>query len=430
MSTPRPDELPLSSEAETVVAGLLHHQFLTEESDPEPFRLACHHRHEITHWFSHNPGWRFHTDRQAGMCRLYKRSLDPPAGRGPLLHRSKPSARLPISPLVQVLAALICEQMWRATQTTFNQLQRAVIQACGTESATGRLPRFQPVAPAGHKQSTAAAHRMAFIDALRLLQSWHILAFGQPLNILEQDLGADLDISARRERLAMLIASPPPSLLTVDLDDPESHVAALCPDQTPPPRDATSLDTARHHRHTALRAVLDDPGLAFDPDSGPGRYLATDNGREHALTTAATAGLTCTVRRDWWMITDPAGHTTDATFPRSRTVEQQAALVLLDTLKRRGNPMAWFGLHWAAEALDGHLRQRPWWARAYQNPGKAKDLATAAVLHLTSAGLCAADPPPGTGWQPTPAIHLWQPSITDAPRPHTTTPTPQEDTPA
>lgn len=430
MTTPDPGELSLSREAETVVASLLHHQILTEEADPEQFRLACHHRHEITHWFSQNPGWRFHTDRQAGMCRLYKRSLDPPAGRGPLLHRSKPSARTPISPLVQVLAALICEQMWRATQTTFNQLQRAVIQACGTEAATGRLPRFQPVAPAGHKQSTAAAHRMAFIDALRLLESWHILTLDQPLNTVEQDLGADLDISARRERLALLIASPPPSLLTVDLDDPDSHVATLCPDQTPPSDDATSLDTPRHHRRTVLRAVLDDPVLAPDSDSGPGRYLASWDGREHALKTAAVVGLTCTVRRDCWMITDPAGHTTDATFPRSRTVEQQAALVLLDALKRRDDPMAWFGLHWAAEALDGHLRQRPWWARTYQHPGKAKSLATAAVLHLHSAGLCAGDPPPGSGWQPTPAIHLWQLSITDAPRPHTAAQTHEEDSPS
>ncbi|MFF9483164.1 DUF2398 family protein [Streptomyces sp. NPDC014733] len=426
-TAPAGDQPPLSPEASPVVAALLARQILAEEDDPEQFRLACHHRHELTHWFSEHSGWRFHVERQAGICRLYKRRFDPPAGRVPLVHRSRPSARTPVPPLVQILTALICEQMWRAAQTTFNHLQRAVIQACGTEAPTARLPRFQPGAPAGQRQATAAAHRMAFIDALRLLESWHLLAFDQPLNVLEQGTDADLAITARRERLALLIACPPPSLLPIDLDDPNSHVTALCPDQAPPPEGAPPVDTARHHRRTALRAVLDDPGLPPDPATGPGAYLSSWSGREQALNVAAAAGLTCTVRQDWWMTTDPAGHTTDLAFPQRRTVEQQAALLLLHALTRRDDPLAWFGLHWASDALAAHLRQRPWWARNYQGAGKARTLATAAVHHLLSIGACTADPPPGTGWQPTPAAHLWQLSITNAPRSHSATPAHEED---
>lgn len=68
---------PLSPEVEPVVAALLNHQILAEEADPEQFRLVCHHRHEITRWFSEYPGWRFHVERQAGIGRLYKRDSDP-----------------------------------------------------------------------------------------------------------------------------------------------------------------------------------------------------------------------------------------------------------------------------------------------------------------------------------------------------------------
>ncbi len=402
----------LEPEAGLVVARMLRQQIHCVEADPETFRLAVNYQREVAAWFDRTAGWRFEVYRSEGVCRLYKRRHDPPGNRAPVVQRSKSSTAA--SPLVLVLASLVCEQLWRSTQATFNDLQRAVVQACGTEADAGRLPRFRPVAAAGERLATAASHRLAFIDALRLLESWHVIASDTALDLLEQDQGLDLVITARRERLALLIASVAPSLLDVDLDAPHTHVDALCADQRELPEDAPTKAHERRRRHLAMRAVLDDPGLAPDPDTEVGRYLSSYTGRERALDAAAVAGLACTVRRDWWTVADPQRHTTDLTFPHGRTLEQQGALVLLDALAGRDDPMGWFGIEWACAELRRILAERPWWARRYQGANGDRSLAEAAIGQLLSAGLVAADPPPGSGWRPTPAIHLWQVHISHA----------------
>ncbi|CAM5279286.1 TIGR02678 family protein (plasmid) [Streptomyces viridifaciens] len=402
----------LEPEAGLVVARMLRQQIHCVEADPETFRLAVNYQREVAAWFDRTAGWRFEVYRSEGVCRLYKRRHDPPGDRAPVVQRSKSSTAA--SPLVLVLASLVCEQLWRGTQATFNDLQRAVVQACGTEADAGRLPRFRPAAAAGEKLATAASHRLAFINALRLLESWHVIASDVALDLLEHDQGLDLVITARRERLALLIASVAPSLLDIDLDAPHTHVDALCADQRELPEDAPAKAHERRRRHLAMRAVLDDPGLTPDPDTEVGRYLSSYTGRERALDAAAVAGLACTVRRDWWTVADPQGHTTDLTFPHGRTLEQQGALLLLDVLAGRDDPMGWFGIEWACAELRRVLAERPWWARRYQGINGDRSLAEAAIGQLLSAGIVAADPPPGSGWRPTPALHLWQVHISHA----------------
>ncbi|MEU9074425.1 DUF2398 family protein [Kitasatospora sp. NPDC048538] len=392
---------------------MLRQQIHSVEDDPELFGLASAHQREVAAWFDHTVGWRFEVYRSEGLCRLYKRRVDPPSDRGPVVRRGK-SGEVPASPLVLVLASLICEQLWRSTQATFNDLQRAVVQACGTEAELGRLPRFRPVADVGEKQATAGAHRRAFIDALLLLESWHVIESDVALDQLEQDQGLDLVITARRERLALLIASVAPSLLDIDVDRPDTHAAALCADQRDLPEDAPVKAQERRRRHVAMRAVMDDPGVVPDPATEAGKYLSSYTGREHAMTAAAAAGLVCTVRRDWWSVSDPYGRSTDLTFPTGRSLEQHGALLLLEALVGRDEPMEWFGIEWASSQLRRELAERPWWARRYQGPGGERSLAEAGIRQLLSAGIVSADPPPGSGWRPTPAVHLWQVRVSHA----------------
>ncbi|MGW0817027.1 DUF2398 family protein [Streptomyces viridiviolaceus] len=395
---------PLTPEAELVAARLLHHQIRAEEEDPELFRLAVDHRHELTAYFAAQPGWRFEVNRAAGIVRLYKQRSDPPADRPPMLSRSRAAARTAAPPIVLVLALLVCEHLWRTPQSTFSELRRALVQACGSQTATGRLPVFQPVAQAGERPATAAAHRLAFNDALRLLQSWHMISTDQPLEVVEHDPEADLLVTARRERLALLLACPPPSLLGIDLDQPDAHADALCGTTATGMESSTNEPFGHQCRQEAVRAVLDDPGVPADPTTAAGQYLATPRGRDHALDAAAAVGLTCTVRQDWWTVHDPQRRTTDVAFPETRSHEQQAALLLLDSLASRPEPMAWVGPRWAADTIAGHLAQRPWWATSYRHRPAA--LTAAAAAHLLTAGVLTTAP--GEGWQPTPALNQWQ----------------------
>lgn len=401
-------------EIRSVIASFLRSQFLTIESDPDLFRLAVHHKDEVRAWFATTVGWPFAAHPSDGMCRLYKRRWDPPSDRPPRIKLQGASKDRTASPFVITLMCLVCEQLWRHPETSFNDLQRALVQTCATESESGRLPRFQPVAQAGEGRARANAHRLGLVDALRLLESWHVIDVDQSLDIAEQDHRADLVIIARRDRLAALPASLSPSLMDIDLDRPESHVPALCGDQAELSEHASARQHDRRRRHTALRVVLDDPGVAPHADSDAGRYLSSPGGQRQAVDAAAAAGLVCNVRRDWWIVSDPDGTTTDVTFPLARNIEEQAALVLLQTLSRTGSEESdpELSLEEATARMQQHLEEHPHWAASYRSRG-AQRMAKNAVNRLVEAGILMNAGPVNGPWVITPAAHMWQVRVTD-----------------
>ncbi|GAA0325193.1 hypothetical protein GCM10010302_75370 [Streptomyces polychromogenes] len=397
---------PLSPEAGQVAAALLARHVLDAEEDPELFRMAVHHHNEVAHWFGRQCEWPVTLDAAQGAARLCKRRLNPPKDRPPAVPRKK--GPVPATPLALILVCLVCEQLWRRPSASFNDLQRAVVQACGIEAGEGRLPGFRPVALPGEGQATASAHRRAFIDALLLLESWHILRSDQPLSLLEQDQGGELLLTARRERILLLVAAMDASALEVDLDEPSTHVPSLVG-----ARDGRDPNMAER-RYEAIRAVLDDPGVC--PDDGQG-FLTTPAGREQALDAAAAVGLTCTVRKDWWMVGDLGGRTTERAFPQGRALEQHAALLLMRWLADREEPLAWFGPNAAAVALQEVLDANRWWASAYQDARGARRLARVAVDFLQNAGVVVPDADEHEGWRPTPAVHMWHINVAVASRP-------------
>ncbi|PKW18705.1 DUF2398 family protein [Saccharopolyspora spinosa] len=396
-----------------VIASLLREPLLTIEGDPDTFRLALYRREEVTRWFGDATGWKVETSAADGLCRLYKRRRDPPRDRAPRLIRRERSARRPASPLVLTLLCLVCEQLWRHPETGFNDLQLEIVQSCATEADTSRLPRFQPVAPAGREHARANTHRTALVDALRLLERWRVAAVDRPLDVAEQDDHADLLITARRDRLAALLACHPPGLLEVDLDQPDTHVSLLCSDQAPLPEHASTRQHDLRRRHVAVRSVLDDPGTDPETDGEAGGYLASTAGGRYALDAAAAAGLCCTVRRDWWIVADPAGATTDLDFPHGRSQEQQAAMLLLSELARRGDPTAAVTKAQVTALMRVHLDRRPWWAGRYRSPRGAERLAERALQHLTDAGVVHPSGMTPDVVTPTPAVRVWVLRIID-----------------
>lgn len=390
----------LPAEAGRVAAAMLAQPIRDAREDPGLFQWAAYHHRELAAWFAYYTGWPLVLDPAEGMCRLYKQRVDPPGDRPPMVSRSEGKAMA--TPLALTLLCLVCEQLWRRPQATFNDLQRAVIQSAGTEAATGRLPRFRPVALPHEPQTTASKHRRAFIDALRVLESWRVIRSDGPMDQLEQGGNGDMMLTARRERLAMLPAVLAASTLAVDLDDPGTHVAALTGHQQ---REMRPDSAGGARRRQVLRAVLDDPGIA--PDSGvAGEYLATCSGRDQALRAAASVGLACTVRSDWWMVGDPQGGAGRGTFPLGRAVEHQGALLLIRWLQGRERPLEWFGPSAAEVALQECLDRHRWWARGYQGPGGARKLAVKAVGFLVEAGVVVGDRT--AGWLPTAGVHLWR----------------------
>jgi uncharacterized protein (TIGR02678 family) len=417
---------PGSPEFGPAIAALLRHPITTVEHDPDTVRLAVHYREEIADWCRRTLDWQFDVNPLEGVCRLYKRRRDPPADRPPRLIRTQRAARRPAPTLVLVLVCLVCEQLWRHPETGFNDLQRAIGQSCAAEAETGRLPKYQPVAPDGRNLAKAETDRTALVDALRLLENWGMITVDRSLDVAEQDPNADLVITARRERLSLLPACPSPTMLDIDLDRPHEHVDLLCSDQAGLPEHASANQHDLRRRHVAMRFVLDDPGVAPDSDTEAGGYLTTAAGRRNALAAAATAGLVCTVRRDWWIVADPHGATTPVEFPTGRAQEHQAAAVLLAELAARTDPRAGITADAAAALLQKHLDMRPWWAGRYRTANGARRLADQAIEQLIDAGIVY--PSHTQPWTPTPAIHTWQVRLSEpADRPDRQAPGPDSD---
>jgi uncharacterized protein (TIGR02678 family) len=393
---------PLAPDAATVAAALLQRPLLTVEHDADLFADAIDHADQLKGWFAHVAGWRLTTHPHEGFVRLRKRRGVPPIGRPALSGRGRPASKL-----VLTVVALVCEQLWRRPEMAYTELQRAITGVCATESKAGLLPDFHPVDRAGDQHARANNYRLALIEALQLLEDWHVISSSDPLEVAIQDHHADMVITARRERLNALLVCPSPSMLPIDLHDPDSHVRILCADESDLSEQTPLERRAERRRHTAMRLVLDEPVIAVEADTEDTRFLDTLHGRRFARQAAEALGLTCTVRPGWWLVADPEGMSTDTDFPVGRTHEQQAALILLKEITERPNPDRPVALEDAEQWLNRWRAQAPWWAATRCNkPGGTRRLARIGAVILTDLGLLS-DPLPDV-WQPTGAAAFWQ----------------------
>ncbi|MDO0917871.1 hypothetical protein QQM39_45935 [Streptomyces sp. DT2A-34] len=311
---------------------------LTIEGDPEHYRAALQGRHALAEFFRTELNWTLEVHEVAGLIRLHKRRSDVPADRGPRLVRD----RQPLAgALVMILICLACEQLWRRPRMNVRELMQAIAQVCAADTTDGRLPRFPVVASEDVSKKEARHNRQSLADALKILVAEGTITVDADLDRALADEDGDLVVTASRDRLATKFSSLSPTLLQLDGLPPDQHAAALSA--------ASLLDHTAHtqgeaptleqRRLNAIRRLVDDP--AADPlddatDTTP--YLHTLAGRERALNTVAALGLTATVRRDWWQITDPSGQASSIDFPNGRRTERQAALALLATLPGRDDP--------------------------------------------------------------------------------------------
>lgn len=399
---------PLAPDAATVAVALLQRPLLAVEHDADLFADAIDHADQLKSWFAQVAGWRFTTHPHEGFVRLRKRRGVPPIGRPASSSRGRPASRL-----VLTIVALVCEQLWRRPEVAYTELLRAITGVCADESAAGLLPDFNVVDKAGDQHARSNSYRLALIEALQLLEDWHVVSSSDPLEVAVQDPHADMVITARRERLNALLVCPSPSILPIDLNDPDSHVRILCADESDLTDQAPLERRAERRRHTAMRLVLDEPVIAVEADTEDTRFLDTPHGRRFAHQSAEALGMTCTIRPGWWLVADPEGLSTDTDFPIGRTHEQQAALILLKEITERPYPEGPVTAEDAERWLNLWRAQAPWWAATRCNkPGGTRRLARIGAAILTDLGLLSAPLP--DVWEPTGAAGFWQVEVTIA----------------
>jgi Protein of unknown function (DUF2398) len=388
------------------------------ETDPERYKAAVSGRKELSSFFHTELSWPLDTSEVARLVKLRKRRSDPPADRGPRLIRD--GRRGPLAPaVVLVLEMLICEQLWRRPRMILRELLQAIAQVCAAEAASGRLPTFRVVAGEGLGKKEAQQNRQHLVDALKLLVAEGSVTVDADLDRAVTDEDSDLVVSAARERLAVKFASLSPTLLGLGDLPAEQHTTALCAEyltEQSASADEPAAMSLQDRRLTAIRRLVDDPATdPVDDQSEQVPYLHTISGRERALTVAASLGLSATVRRDWWEITDPSGLASGIDFPNGRRTERQAALALLATLPRRPQPAAPLPLAEITDLIEAARADLPRWAAAYE--GRLHALARATAAELVTVRLLAPDPNAADQWLPTPGVHLWRASVRQPPAP-------------
>ncbi|QIK04715.1 DUF2398 family protein [Streptomyces sp. ID38640] len=401
------DDLMLDADLRESARLLIANTRLTAEGDPEHYAAALQGHRVLAEFFRRELSWPLETHEAAGLIRLHKRRADVPGDRGPRLVRD----RQPLADsLVLILICLACEQLWRRPRMSVRELMQAIAQVCAKDAGEGLLPRFPVVASEGVSKKEARHNRQSLAEALKILLAEGTITVDADLDRALAEEDGDLVVTASRDRLAARFSSLSPTLLKLDDLRPEEHTTALSTDflLDHTAEKADDAPTVEQRRLAAVRRLIDDP--ATDPRddaadaAGTTAYLHTLTGRERALNVTAALGLTATVRRDWWQVTDPSGQASGIDFPNGRRTERQAALALLEALPSRPEAVP-LTLADITDLFAQARARQPRWAASYD---RLSTLARAAAAELASAGLLTPDPDQPDRWHPTPGVHLWR----------------------
>lgn len=369
----------LDRERAEAIQHLLRQPLVDVESDREAYTLVARHAPWLIDWFDVACGWTLHVDAAGGFARLAKRHAEPDPTR-PLLRRrgsGGPFDRRRYELLCLVAAELVSHQV-----TTVGLLAQAV--ASSGDFATDR-----------HRD------RVAFVDALLVLQSWRAVSVTSgDLEDFAGDERANALLTADLSRLHRLIDSAvAPSRL-----DAELPFEAVVDELLREPRYGSAEhadvgDPNRWIRHHLARQLLDGPVLHLDEcTEAELSYLSSGAGREWLRARVAEAGFTLEERAEGMLAVDDGARATDETFPAPNGTVHQLALLLVDELveptdgpdgptrSTRNRTMVELTAA-TARRLDAH----PSWARAYQGDGGAGRLTADAVALLASFGLVRTD---------------------------------------
>ena len=315
---------------------LLASPLISERAAPEQFDLIRRRREPIRQWFDYYCGWTLIVEPRLGYARLVKVGVSPDPTRPA---RRARSSRAPFDRRRYVLLCLTAAELLSVTTITIGLLADRLSLASLTDGVVGAF------------DSASRSERMAFVDVLRLLESYGVL------EVVDGSTDTFVDTAEAKvlyhvdsTLLLRLMAAPvgpsqleiPPEEVALRLDDllaVVSHERRY--GRSPGDQEETVpiSDVQRNLwlRHSIFRKLADDPVVYLGDLSADQRaYLASPTGRQLLHRAADQSGFTLEERADGLMLIDTEAIATDSKFPDDSSTAKVAALLLLDQL--RGAP--------------------------------------------------------------------------------------------
>ena len=372
------------AEREEVARGirlLLANPLISSRASADWFDLIRRRREPIRQWFDYYCGWTVIVEPRLGYARLVKvRAATDPTRPA----RRTRSGRAPFDRRRYVLLCLVAAELLAVPVTTIGLLADRVSRASGTDPVVTGF------------DSASRAERMAFVDVLRLLESYGVL------DVVDGATESFADSAAAKvlyridsTLLLRLLAAPVgPSQLAVPADEVplrfDELLARLARERRygQTAEDATVAVPASEVqrnlwlRHSIFRKLIDDPVLYSSDLSAQERaYLASPTGRQLLRRAADQGGFTLEERAEGMLFIDPDAVATDSRFPDDASTAKVAALLLLDRLHDTSTIEQ---LQVAAAAL---LARFPRWAKSYRDNDGPAQLVADALAILAGFGL-------------------------------------------
>lgn len=386
---------------------LLATPLISARTAPESFDLVRRRAEPIRKWFDFYCGWAVYVEPRLGYARLAKvgATTDP----------SRPARRLragraPFDRRRYVLLCVTAAELLSVPVTTVGLLADRVVTATGTDP---EVPGFD---------TSSRAERMAFVDVLRLLESYGAVETvdGTTDHYIDS---AEAKVLYRVDAtllMRLLVAPVGASGLAVPTDEVPTRFEELLARLSRERRYGSAADAehsdvpasdAQHNlwlRHCVFRRLIDDPVLYLDELTADERgYLASLTGRQLLRRAADQGGFVLEERADGVLLVDPDGLATDTRFPDDTSNAKVAALLLLDAMSMTS--VTTEQLHGHAAAL---LSRFPRWAKAYRaEDGEAK-LVSDALAVLSAFALVRVD---GAVVRPLPAAARYAVGATTTP---------------
>jgi uncharacterized protein (TIGR02678 family) len=372
------------AEREEVARGirlLLARPLVTERGDPAALDLVRRRREPITKWFDYYCGWSVVVEHRQGYARLLKVRAGADTSR---CARRLRSSRTPFDRRRYTLLCMVAAELLATPVTTVGLLADRVVQASAAD----------PVVPAF--DTASRAERMAYVDVLRLLESYAVLLVvdGATESFVDSS-EAKVLYRVNSTLLMRLLAAPNgPSQLAVPPQEVPLRFGELLAALVAERRYGGAADEAAPGvvsdvqrnlwlRHSVLRRLFDDPVLYRDTLSEAElAYVGSPTGRQIVRRAAEQAGFILEERAEGFLLVDPEAVATDGRFPDDSSHAKVAALRLLEVITADG--AAPEQLLAAAETL---LRSAPNWAKAYQSEEGAARLVSDATAVLSDFGL-------------------------------------------
>jgi uncharacterized protein (TIGR02678 family) len=372
------------AEREDVARGirlLLANPLISERASAESFDLVRRRREPIRQWFDYYCGWTLIVEPRLGYARLVKVR----AATDPSRPARRPRAgRAPFDRRRYVLLCLAAAELLAVPVTTIGLLADRVRHASATDPVVAAF------------DSASRAERMAFVDVLRLLESYGVLEVvdGSTDSFVESATAKVLYRIDSTLLLRLLAAPVGPSQLAVPVNEVPLRFGELLSliarerrygrtagdraDIVP----ASEVQRNLWLRHSIFRRLADDPVLYLDDLSAEERaYLASPTGRQLLRRAADQGGFAVEERAEGVLLIDAEGLATDTRFPDDAGTAKVAALLLLDCIEGTATVEQ---LRISAAEL---LARFPRWAKSYRDENGPAQLVSDALAVLTGFGL-------------------------------------------